>query len=744
MREELFSKKDYAFDEEFDIINYSIVMIPAGYRETVRGEITLPNDRKQIEFMMSMLSAVAGDRSREIMEVLPENQRFQVVEAVLQIMNMMPGGFFIYRADGAEELLYANKAMLRLFNCETLEELREHTGNSFRGIVHPDDLDAVEESIQVQIANSQYDLDYVEYRIIQKGGEVRWVEDYGHFIRNEVLGDVFCVFVGDATEKYQRRQEQLESISQERLRHLEVIEGLSIDYASIFYVDLDADNLQAYRVGTRIQNQFKDGRTSCPFEGFAEEYIKYWVVPEDRALLTEAMSADVIRKRLSDDRICHINYRIQNGDKVEYLRMQMVSVSGRGQVSQVVIGVRSVDDEIRKGMRQREALEDALKRANAAATAKEAFLANMSHDMRTPLNAIMGFANLGQKHMNDEEKLQGYLKQIETSGTQLLHLINDVLDLSRVEAGIGNVVEEPCDLLKLVEEIHASALSQAMEKRQQLTTDVSQLRHSAVYSDKKRLLNLALRLVGNAVKFTPPGGKILITMKELGDAPKGYGKYQFMVTDTGVGIEENFRKHIFEPFEREKSTTQSGLPGTGLGLTIAKSIVDMMGGTIEVESTPGKGSCFTVTMMFRLQNSGAEETQTAEMEHLLGKKVLVVEDNELNMEIALALLEDVGFATDTAENGQVALEKVKSSEPGEYALILMDIQMPVMDGYQAAQAIRALPDAALASIPIIAVSANTFEENMRKSMESGMNAHLPKPIDLEDLTRTIGAILDPA
>lgn len=692
--------------------------------------------------MMSMLSAAGGESSQVAMDQLPEKHRIQLVDTVLQIMNMMPGGCFIYRAEGKEELLYANKAMLRLFDCETMEELREHTGNSFRGIVHPADLEAVEDSIRMQIANSQYDLDYVEYRIIQKNGEIRWVEDYGHFIHNEILGNVFCVFVGDATEKYQRRQEQLESISRERLRHLEVIEGLSIDYSSIFYVNLDEDSLQAYRMGERIRGHFKNGETCGPFEGFAVEYIEACVFPEDREFLIHSMKAETIRERLMGEKIFYLNYRILNGDKVEYLQMQMVNVGGGDRVSQIVIGVRSVDDEIRKGIRHRETLEDALKRANAAATVKEAFLANMSHDMRTPLNAIMGYTTLGKTHMSDEEKLQGYLNQIEASGMQLLHLVNDVLDLSRVEAGMGNVVEEPCDLLKVVEEIQFAALPQAMEKRQQIVTDVSGLRHSAVYSDQTRLLNLSLRLVGNAVKFTPQGGKVSITVKELEDAPQGYGKYQLIVADTGVGIEESFLKHMFEPFEREKNTTQSGQTGTGLGLTIAKSIVDMMGGTIEVESMPGAGSRFTVTVMFRLQDcDGAETSQTDGIDALRGKKVLVVEDNVLNMEIALALLEDAGFVTDAAENGSIAVEKLKASAPGEYALILMDIQMPVMDGYQAAQAIRALPDPVLAEIPIIAVSANTFEENMRKSMESGMNAHLAKPIDVPELMKTIGAVL---
>ncbi len=703
----------------------------------------MPNDRKQIEFMISMLNAARCGDGQMAMEQLTEAQRVQLAETVLQITNMMPGGFFVYRASGGEELLYANKALLRLFNCETMAELREHTGNSFRGIVHPEDVDAVEKSIWEQIAKSQYDLDYVEYRIIQKGGEIRWVEDYGHFVHSEILGDVFCVFVGDATEKYQRRMEQLESISRERLRHLEVIEGLSMDYTSIFYVDLDNNHLQAYRIGPRIQGQFPNGRQSCAFEGFAEEYIASWVHPEDREAISRALDVAALREKLSREKYFHVNYRIMIGERVEYLRMQVVSVSEDGRTSQLIIGMRSVDDEIRKGMRQRETLEDALKRAGTAATMKETFLANMSHDMRTPLNAIMGFAALGRKHIDDTEKLDGYLAQIEASGGQLLQLINDVLDLSRVESGGGNVMEVPCNLLKIVEDIQFSALPRAMEKRQQLTTDVSELRHSAVCCDGTRLVNMMLRLVFNAVNFTPPGGKITITVKELEVAPQGFGKYQFIVADTGKGIEADFLTQLFEPFERERNTTQSGVPGTGLGLTIAKSIVDMMGGTIQVESTVGEGSCFTVTVMFRLQNGGGtKEVRTVDITALEGRTVLVVEDNQLNLEIASALLEDMGFRTDAAENGLVAVEKVKASALEEYALILMDIQMPVMDGYQAAQAIRALPDPVKASIPIIAVSANTFEENMRKSMESGMNAHLPKPIDLEDLTQTIGAILE--
>lgn len=701
----------------------------------------MTNDKKQIEFTMNMLSAVIGDKDRGIIERLEEEQKSQLVNTLFQITNMMPGGFFVYRAYETEELLYANAALLRIFGCENLTEFRELTGGSFRGMVHPEDLERVEGSIWEQIANSQHDLDYVEYRIVQKSGEVRWIEDYGHFVHNELLGDVFFVFVSDATENHLRRQAQIESISRERLQHLEVIEGLSADYTSIFYVDLDANQLQAYRIGEHIQNQFPDGQATATFEGFAEEYIDTWVIPEDRELVSQALRGASLRTMLAKTRAAQLNYRVRYEGRIEYLQMQMVSVNGGDRVSQVVLGVRNVDGEIRKGMRQREALEDALKRANAAATVKKAFLANMSHDMRTPMNAIMGFTTLAKKNLTEPEVLRGYLDQIETSAGKLLHLINDVLELSRVEAGIGAVEESPCDLLDVVREVQAQALTLAMAKRQQLITDVSRLRHSAVYSDADSLVNMMMRLVGNAVNFTPNGGTITIAVEELDDAPEGYGKYRFSVADTGVGIAPEFLRQIFEPFERERNTTQSGLPGTGLGLTIVRSIVDMMEGTIQVESAPGEGSRFLVTVMFRLQNDACGTGEPAVEAAFAGKKVLVVEDNELNMEIELALLEDGGFLTDTAENGSIAVEKVKASRPGEYALILMDIQMPVMNGYEAARAIRALPDKALASIPIIAVSANAFEENMRLSMESGMNAHLAKPISLPELLRTIGTVL---
>lgn len=695
------------------------------------------------------------------MDVSERGGSLEIITLIGRIADEMPGGFFIYRANGDEELIYANTAMLRIFNCNTLEEFRELTGNSFRGIVHPEDLEAVEESIWKQIEKSQYDLDYVEYRIIQKGGEIRWIEDYGHFIQNEKVGDFFCVFAADATEKHlkqlaeqeerrhkeqtlksqlQEYHEELESVSREHLRRLEVIEGLSNDYESIFYVDLDANTIKTYRASERIGYQFDNQEKARRFEGFASEYIKTWVKTEDQQMLEQALDGEYIRKTLTGRKTFSVIYRIQQDRGEEYLELHVVNVGLAEPISQVVMGVRNVDEKIREDLKQREVLESALHRASAAATVKDTFLSNMSHDMRTPMNAVMGYTALAKKHMDDESKLLGYLNMVEMAGKQMLQLINDVLELSRIETGQKQIQEDKCDLVQMFQKIHADTLPRAAEKRLSLTLDISGLRNTVIYSDKGQLKHLMGRLVSNAVNYTESGGEIAISAEELGGAPAGYGKYRIVVADTGIGMSKEFLEKLFEPFEREKNTTHSGLLGTGLGLTIAKSIVDLLNGRIEVISERGAGSRFIVTFIFRQESAGSDEVnygKAVQGRTLERRRILVVEDNAINMEIEAELLQDAGFLTDTAENGSIALEKVTRAMPGYYDLILMDIQMPVMDGYEAAKGIRGLKDPALAGIPIIAISANAFEEDRRKSAESGMNAHIAKPIDVPVLLELI-------
>ncbi len=685
-----------------------------------------------------------------------------------QFADIMPGGFFIYRADEEETLIYANEALLRIFRCDSMQELREITGNSFRGIVHPDDLEMVEKSIKEQIAHSQYDLDYVEYRIIRKDGAIRWLDDYGHFVHSESVGDVFYVFVGDATEKKERQvarietwfseklkkeqelQDQLDQydkemkvIHQEHLIRLEMIEGLSLDYESIFYVDLDADKIKAYRVSERFQKLFFEDYAVRRFSGFDVDYIRNWVYPEDRGLLVGISDPEYIRSELekSDDKTFHVNFRVFKDDTIKYIQLRVVNVGGEDRISQLVFGYRNVDEEMIHEMKQKKLLKDALNEANTANNAKNLFLANMSHDIRTPMNAIVGFTALIKKHIQNHEKVTGYLDMISASSDQLLQLLNDVLEISRLEAGNANVEDDECSLMEVTHQIQMSILPRAAEKNITLSLDISNLVHDCVYTDKGKLTQILTYLADNAIKYTKADGRVILIVmeKEMHGAPQNHRTYQFIVEDNGIGISEEFMDSIFEPFEREKNTTLSGIHGTGLGLTIAKKLLDMIGGTIEVSSVVGEGSRFVVTLPLRIQKA-AEQNYAEEQEiphFTTPKRILIVDDNEINLEIEYEVLKDAGFLVDTAEDGSVAVEKIMQSAPGDFDLILMDIQMPVMDGYCATRAIREMKNPALAGIPIIAVSANAFEEDKKMAMESGMNAHLAKPLDTERLFKLI-------
>ncbi len=676
-----------------------------------------------------------------------------ISEQLKHIMNWMPGGFFIYRADGDEELLYANEATQRMFLCENMEELRALTGNSFRGIVHPEELDAVEESIKKQIANSQADLDYVEYRIIRKDGSVRWVDDYGHFIHSEG-GDVFCVFIGDNTEdklqRFQREKnlksrmeayhQELEGISEEYLRRLEVIEGLSTDYESIFYVDLDDNTIQTYQVSHGLDGAFDQESRMRAFDDFVQDYTDTWVYPEDRERVREFLSPEGMRARLSAQRVCDLDYRIQRGAEAEYFQFHLVS---GGRPSQVILASRSVDAFIRRSIEQREVLEDALHQANSAVIAKNTFLANMSHDMRTPMNAILGFTALAKRHLDDGNRTGGYLDMIEAAGNQLLRLVNEVLELARMESGKVQLEETLDDLRQVARAAMRAHTDRADEKGVALALDLDLLKHPMAYCDGKKLEQLLSILTDNAVKYTPSGGHVAIVVEELECASPGYGTYMFSVRDDGAGISEDFLDRVFTPFERQRNTTSSRVPGTGLGLAIAKGIADTMGGTLSVESKLGEGSCFSAVFTFRRQTTPASTGPSASGGHSAGiGKILVVEDNDLNVEIERELLECEGYTVDVAEDGSVAVEMVRRAPAGEYAIIFMDIQMPVMDGYEATRAIRALEDPEKAHIPIVAVSANAFDEDKRKSSAYGMNDHIPKPVDISRLVEAIHTFTD--
>ena len=416
------------------------------------------------------------------------------------------------------------------------------------------------------------------------------------------------------------------------------------------------------------------------------------------------------------------------------------SMQTKAQVKQKENARLTLEQKNRELAENKEALTKALESAESANRAKTSFLNSMSHDIRTPMNAIVGFTKLAEKNVEDSEAVSDYLDKISVSSAHLLSLINDVLDMSRIESGKVTIEEENMSLTELIDGLTMIVRESAGEKNQKFTVEMD-ITHKNVMADKLRLSQVLLNILSNSVKYTPEGGEINLTLTERPGAEDELADYEFKIKDNGIGMSDEFRDTIFEAFTREQTSTVSGIQGTGLGMAITKNIVDLMGGTISVESSLGKGSEFTVDLSLKTVKTGAEEKVESEDVDFTGKTVLLAEDNELNQQIAVAILEDVGLTVDIAGDGTVAVAKMEEAPAGTYDVILMDIQMPKMDGYEAARKIRALDDPAKAGIPIIAVTANAFEEDRQSALDAGMNGHLAKPYDIPKMMKALKEIL---
>jgi len=404
----------------------------------------------------------------------------------------------------------------------------------------------------------------------------------------------------------------------------------------------------------------------------------------------------------------------------------------------------------------------AKERAEEGSRAKSQFLSNMSHDIRTPMNAIVGYLNLAKELHNVCEacplyrnepcpdnipdRMYDFLKKIDASSQHLLALINDVLEMSRIESGKMELELEDVNIATALDEVHDMFATQMKGKNISFSVDTSGIQNKFVVCDKNRLNRVLLNLLSNAYKFTPDGGTIAVTMNQIGDSHDGAADYELRVKDSGIGMTPEFAAKVFEAFERERTSTVSKIQGTGLGMAITKSIVDLMGGDIRVETELGAGTEFIINVTFKLaedmQEEVAEENrQAAQVVDFTDKKLLLVDDIEVNREIAKMLLENEGFIVDTASDGSEAVEKVAAAKAGDYDAILMDIQMPIMNGYEAAKRIRQLPDPKLAKIPIVAMTANAFSEDVKNALDAGMNAHIAKPIDVPKMMETLAKIL---
>ena len=977
-------------------------------------------------------------------------KRFQLNDDTLSIVEEigrhMPGGFFIYKADGEGELLYANRVVTDLYACPDMDSFRSLTGGTFRGMVHPEDYETVSHSISSQIEGSEEQLDYVEYRIVRRDGQVRWVDDYGHYTETDAYGGIFYVFISDITEKKKREQEaekkalrlmeevesaaklaelmgsvsslltnmpamsfskdaetgvylacnqafaeyahkespqgvigltdyeifdavtaqhfvdddrkalsmedayiyfedvpdaggkvirnlqttkmkfldqkgrlcllglcvdvtemtriktaeadaaareqeleqrlklQEELLAQEKHRREldSMITAMASDYRSVYHVDLDADVAVCYRADPGDPYQSAEGKP-FPFLERFREYCGRYVDEEYKEGFLAFIDPENIRRELATENIIAYRYLAhRNGtDYYEMLRMAGVRHPADRDdhiVHALGIGFTVIDAEMRQTIERNRALKTALDAAEDANRAKTAFLSNMSHEIRTPMNAIIGLNTIALNNPDLPEETREQLQKIGASAQHLLSIINDILDMSRIESGRMAISSEEFSFSKMLEQVNTIISGQCRDKGLEYDCRIIGKISDYYIGDDMKLRQVMINILGNAVKFTPAGGRVIFTVEETARFD-GNATLRFTMSDTGIGMSREFLPKLFDTFSQEDASAASGYGSTGLGMPITKSLVELMNGQIEVESEKGVGTVFTVTVTLKessrtdtgdtielhphemivlvidddpvacehakmvlgqvgvncdIASSGAEGLELVKVRHarrepynlilvdwkmpemdgvettrqirrivghesaiiiltsytwddvadeakaagvdtfvpkplfansvmdefreafrkknealqrrtadLKGRRILLAEDMSVNAEIMMMVLAMREIEADHAENGKIAVELFLDHEEGTYDAILMDMRMPVMDGLEAARTIRASGRADAGSIPIIALTANAFDEDVQRSMQAGLNAHLSKPVEPEALFETLENLISP-
>ena len=813
-------------------------------------------------------------------------RRFELTEDTLSIIEEigghMPGGFFIYKAEQPEELIYANQAVFDIFSCRDLDEFKSLTGFTFKGMVHPEDYDGISASIVEQIGTSEDQIDYAEYRITRKDGKIRWVDDYGHYCETRAYGGIYVVFISDITEKREKRetdkatrdavisslinsyntvwlisdvvsetcslyhtdmddvhkeairnalsharytdtkteyvatmvapedqermQEQIglpyileqfrtknqfsvsfiralksgprhyridfgkvfmpggrigvmmgfkdvdvevrqelamlkaledsrraeEEYRQAALEHItygKVAQALAGDYFSIYVVDPDTDDFIEYSA-TEEYDAIGLEKAGEDFFNLSRRNMDKLIFSDDRERFLGTFYKEKVMSILERDGSFTMKYRLVLGEDVIWVSMKATLLEDQNR-RYLIIGTNNIDAQMKRELEYQQSV------AEARTNARNDFLANMSHDIRTPMNAIVGYTNIAKSRMDDPEAVTDALEKIGSSSHFLLSLINDILDISKIESGKMQVNCAPCDLGDIFRRIEDITALQARNKSLIITYQHDSVHHFKVNADELRIEQVLVNIVSNAIKYTPMGKTVDLIAEEEHVSGNRY-RYRFIVRDTGIGISEEYLPFIFESFTREEKTTVNRIQGTGLGLAITAKVVELMGGQISVRSTVGEGSEFTVELELEsLEKENDSGESESDMFDLSGRHVLLVEDNDINAEIAAMILSQFGVTVDRAENGQTGLEQVQRHEEGYYDAVLMDIQMPVMNGYEATRAIRASEGEHFKTLPIIAMSANAYDEDVKDCLEAGMNAHIAKPFDPADLIRLL-------
>lgn len=686
-----------------------------------------------------------------------------------------------------------------------------------------------------------------------------------------------------------RLLEEKEKTNASMERQLNIVNALSRDYLNVYSININNKTLRIIKIEGYVTSTLESPDDEYSYDYIISNYIKERVYEEDQEYLVNAMRLENVMLELEIKPEYSGTYRINTDNELHTIQFVYIDMTDKKKNKPrwrnehfVIVGFRNIDDMIRNEQKQQEILTKALAEAQHANIAKTTFLNNMSHDIRTPMNAIIGFTSLAATHIENREKVLDYLDKVLVSSKHLLSLINDVLDMSRIESGKVKIEEDETSLPEIIHSLKTIVQSDIKAKQLEFFIDTVDVTNEIVICDKLRLSQVLLNILSNAMKYTKPGGKVSARIIQTEAEKDGSASYEFRIKDSGIGMSKEFLEHLFEPFERERTATVSGIQGTGLGLAITKNIVDMMNGIITVESEVGVGTEFIVSFVFRTvkntldnkyidklsklhalvvnddvntctsvsrmlsgigmrsewttlgkeaviraqfameqgdpfsvfiidwlipdmngietarrihrvigddvpiiiltaydwsdieeearaagitafcskpiflselqevltapyrtaeEQENSEPLNESEPDTLSGKNILLVEDNELNREIAKTVLEEYGIIVYTADNGQEAVEQVEQNPGDTFSVILMDIQMPVMDGYQASREIRAMDDKTKSSLPIIAMTANAFEEDKQKAAEAGMNGHVAKPIDIPVLLETLKDIL---
>lgn len=661
-------------------------------------------------------------------------QKQQQMEVVLHSVN---GGVKSSNDDDTYSYAYISEELPGMFGY-TMEEFKKFTGNNAMGMVYPPDLPKALADCNecFKDGNPTYST---KYRVPCKDGSLKWVMDSGRKTKtpegNTIINSIYL----DITKDEEARQSELNHERRTKQQYYDLLSSINSNYYFIYLVNLEDGSGIPLRLPETECAVFTSYSTNGLYD--IEPLVRSHFHPDDSAKILEHFSLSGLRRQKKDR---HIDFALECRSRLfdseyRWTAFNSTLLAQSDGYHQIILTLRDIHEDKLKELREQQALQEAFDAAKAANMAKNEFLSRMSHDIRTPMNAIMGMTAIAGKYLDDKDRVKDCLAKITTASNHLLNLINEVLDMAKIESGKLNLLEEDFSISAMLQELLDLINPQLLVKKHHFTlTKAPELRDN-VLGDKLRLKQLLLNILANAIKYTPPYGSISLEVRETHSRLHDTIGYEFIITDNGIGMDSEFAAKIFEPFARASDSRTSEIEGTGLGMTIALNIARMMNGTIDVQSTLGEGSSFKATVYLHphQQIHGSKASAPAagidRLQEIAcrGKQVLLVEDNELNLEIAVELLKYAGLEITTAKNGLEGLDKFKAAPPGTYTLILMDIQMPVMNGLEAAKAIRALPVKDAQTVPIVAMTANAFPEDIAATLQAGMNEHLSKPIDLE-------------